>query len=281
MSRSAICKAKNPATCPYHGAVIRMHQAAVTGDVQAYFDARTEVQNLENSNLSEDELVSAINEDSLPAGSAFVAPTPEEPLTPYQKMVKDGKFPTAPFVSDMVGKTPPYLRSDDGDILYARADMDQPFHGEFDYIRVVLDRPLEHAGGGLPAEHEHLAQLIGYKYRSTIVGESLANPERDTDQSMVIFADVTKSQSSNMFRAIGKFEDEFGDFLNDGSPVRQRGENAGTRLVTGLRRPARAALYYGYAWRQDEPEFAFRGDAEGAVAESSNWNERDEFEELN
>lgn len=41
------CKAKNPSACPYHGAALRMEEAQVKGDFEAYFAARTDFEKAE------------------------------------------------------------------------------------------------------------------------------------------------------------------------------------------------------------------------------------------
>lgn len=39
------CKAKNPRTCRYHSAILRMEKAAKKGDLDAYFEARQQAEN--------------------------------------------------------------------------------------------------------------------------------------------------------------------------------------------------------------------------------------------
>jgi len=50
---SEICKAKDPRTCPYHGAVMRMYDAQSSGDLEAYFTARITVEELQKKNWDE------------------------------------------------------------------------------------------------------------------------------------------------------------------------------------------------------------------------------------
>jgi hypothetical protein len=38
------CRAKDPRTCPYHGAELRMNAAATVGDLDTYFQARLEME---------------------------------------------------------------------------------------------------------------------------------------------------------------------------------------------------------------------------------------------
>ncbi len=54
--RKAPCRAKDPSTCPYHGAVIRMEKAAETLDLDAYFAARQEVETAETNGWVEDQI---------------------------------------------------------------------------------------------------------------------------------------------------------------------------------------------------------------------------------
>lgn len=56
MTTSANCRANNPATCSYHGAVIRMDEAARTGDVNSYLQARFEAEQAKNNRSLKDRL---------------------------------------------------------------------------------------------------------------------------------------------------------------------------------------------------------------------------------
>ena len=42
------CRAKNPSTCPYHGAVLRAETALKKGDTEGYFEARKEADEQKN-----------------------------------------------------------------------------------------------------------------------------------------------------------------------------------------------------------------------------------------
>lgn len=42
------CRAKNPSTCPYHGAVLRAETALKKGDTEGYFTARKEADDQKN-----------------------------------------------------------------------------------------------------------------------------------------------------------------------------------------------------------------------------------------
>jgi hypothetical protein len=82
------------------------------------------------------------------------------------------------------------------------------------------------------------AQLIGYQYASTVRGEPMDRPVRDSPYSFVIAADTTKSPSDDLGRAIEDFERGLQHTLQYGSPKRTT-DRAGagtkdTRLVQGL-----------------------------------------------
>lgn len=51
---SEICKAKDPRTCPYHGALMRMYEAQAKGDFTAYFTERQKIEDLQKHNWEDD-----------------------------------------------------------------------------------------------------------------------------------------------------------------------------------------------------------------------------------
>lgn len=58
---SAVCRAKNPAYCPYHGAVMRMEHAERTGNVEVYLEARKAVDSAERDNWNEEQYFDAMD----------------------------------------------------------------------------------------------------------------------------------------------------------------------------------------------------------------------------
>lgn len=84
----------------------------------------------------------------------------------------------------------------------------------------------------------HACQIIGYKYATTVRGEQMPHPVRDSPCSFVIHADTTKSTSDDLGMAMEKFEDDFKFMLQYGSPQRTTDRagagTKGTRLVKGM-----------------------------------------------
>lgn len=108
-------------------------------------------------------------------------------------------------------------------------------------MRFQANRPLS------DEESNHLAQLIGYQYRSTVRGESMGDPERDTPYSFVMSADTTKTSSDDLGMALERFEDGLNGTVQEGSPVRttNRSGPKGTRLVDGFNDPdLKIEIYY-------------------------------------
>jgi hypothetical protein len=110
-------------------------------------------------------------------------------------------------------------------------------------MRFEANRPLT------DDEVSQMAQLIGYRYRAAIRGESLGWPERDSAHSFVVAADTTKSRSDDLGVALEDFEDDLDGLIFEGSPVRTTDRagagTRGTRLVEGFNDPdLKVAIYY-------------------------------------
>lgn len=87
---SAVCKAKDPRTCPYHGSVIRMNDALQSGNVNDYMFYRKIVEDQEHSGWLEDELSNA----------EYVAPvTVSERLKSLMRWDEEGGALEPPIVS--------------------------------------------------------------------------------------------------------------------------------------------------------------------------------------
>lgn len=102
-------------------------------------------------------------------------------------------------------------------------------------IRLEANRPLS------DEEIKTAARALGYAYRSTVAGESLSDPTRDSSHSFALHADTTKSRRDDLGVALDDFHETLPGTLRDGSPVRTtdragRGTK-GTRLTEGLNDP--------------------------------------------
>lgn len=121
----------------------------------------------------------------------------------------------------------------DDQVFHRRRDKVYP--GEPYAIRLQANRPLT------DDEADHVAGAMGYAYRSTIAGESLGVPERDTPYSFVVSADTTKSARDDLGMALEEFEDTLPTMIDEGSPVRKTDRagagTKGTRLVEGMHEP--------------------------------------------
>jgi len=99
-------------------------------------------------------------------------------------------------------------------------------------MRFQANRPIS------DAEMHRAAQLVGYAYRSTVNGESIGSPVRDSPFSFAISTDTTKSRHDDVGDALANFEDRLPAMLIEGSPVRSTNRagagTQGTRLVDGI-----------------------------------------------
>ena len=118
-----------------------------------------------------------------------------------------------------------------------------PHHSDIYFLRIQADEELS------DEEVTRLAQLTGYAYRTTVRGESLGYPERDSKRSFVVHADTTKSRSDDVGYALAKFSHNLPQIAKTGSPVRKTDRagagTAGTRLVDGLGVDKGITVYYG------------------------------------
>lgn len=117
-------------------------------------------------------------------------------------------------------------------------------------MRIQASRPID------DDEMLVMAGLVGYTYRSTIAGESIGRPERDSPYSFVVGADMTKSSRDDLGQAIRDFEDTLPTMIAEGSPIRKTDRagkgTKGTRLVNGLGEDIGFELYYDDIWDPEE-----------------------------
>jgi len=129
----------------------------------------------------------------------------------------------------------------DDQVFHRRRD--KVFPGEPYAIRLQANRPLT------DDEARHVAGAMGYAYRSTVAGEPLGMPQRDTPYSFVVSADTTKSARDDLGMALEAFEDMLPTMIDEGSSVRKTDRagagTKGTRLVEGMHEPDLAfEVYY-------------------------------------
>ncbi|WP_156250791.1 hypothetical protein [Pseudactinotalea terrae] len=111
---------------------------------------------------------------------------------------------------------------------FDRIEEPEQLPAQFDALRVQVGRGLTEQ------EAQHLAGLVGYGWATT-GGEPLPTPEQDTPNSIVLYADSTKTRS---LAQVDMFVDDLAALVADGSPVRKTDRmgagTKGTRLVEGL-----------------------------------------------
>lgn len=98
-------------------------------------------------------------------------------------------------------------------------------------MRLEFDRDIS------DAEAERITQLVGYQYRSTIVGDPI-EASRDTSRSLVIEADTGTSKATDRAQALENFQNGLADTISSGSPLRTTNRagagTQGTRLIEGI-----------------------------------------------
>lgn len=209
-STSSQCRAKDPHTCPYHGAVLRMEAAQAVGDFDTYFRERTIVEGMKPEKVDD-----FFDEVALPSRKLTVT------------------YPDGPVVSDEVEA--------DGIIFYRRRPgvfPNWPYAMRFQANRKLSDDDVKRMAG-----------LVGYSYRRTVAGEPLSDPVRDSDYSFYVFADTTKTASDDLGMALERFEGELPGMFLEGSDVRKTDRagagTKGTRLIDGFNDPGlKVELYY-------------------------------------
>lgn len=228
---SEVCRAKDPRTCPYHGAVLRMYEAQAVGDFDAYFAARTAVEKAKAENWAEPEAGIAsleeklgINKPVAQSGKVFSTdPRVQNGEVLDEVYVVDPRYPAGVSGEDNVTK-----------FVRIREDI---MENEPQYIRIQANRKLDAAG------LEKMATLLGYHYRTTIAGEPLGEPYQDSPYSFVVFADTTKGR----MRDFGKFEGEMNQVMVEGSPPYKTNRKGpiGSRAIDGFNdEDLKVEIYY-------------------------------------
>jgi len=242
---SEICKAKVPADCPFHGNVMKMYEAQARGDVIAYFEARTIVE-AKKKTWNEDDLNTAIA-GSLSTAKAeqpkVAAKKAEERIIPDEAPVVESGAPASEADEGFA------VKSDDSrvqqGIVFDRVEHEGTvFHRSRDgvypdwpyQIRIQANRELD------AEDVKKMASLMGYKYRTTVAGESLGWPERDTPFSFIVYADTTKTSRDDIGPALDDFESQLPTMVQEGSPLRKRTQD---QAIEGFHEPdLEFSIYY-------------------------------------
>lgn len=221
MTTTAICKAKDPNLCPYHGAVLRMYEAQKTGDVQAYFEARTIVEAKEKEKWSEEEFAEAISKSTLPE---LLVEQKELSIVNAKDLDDNPDFQYFP--ASVRSFDPDFPEDKEGLVFNHSSEYkhDFPYH-----IRIQANRELN------AADVEKFASMLGYAYRQTVAGESLGWPVRDSKRSFYVHADTTKGRTDDVGMALERMEEIYSSYVDSGTPPRVRKDN--TRAIEGFNDP--------------------------------------------
>jgi len=241
MSLSAACRAKDPRACPYHGAVIRMNEAQIAPipNFHEYYEARKIVEAKEKEGWDEQAYVDALNEGGTIPKSLAKKTRAKKKVVESERASSTDPAAQAGTVYDEIDVVDPDF-PDSPRTFYRRKE--GVYAGEPDAIRLQANRKLN------DKDVEKMASLLGYNYRTTVAGESLGWPERDTPYSFVVGADMTKSSRDDLGMAVEELENNLPTFLNDGSPVLKRGSRgkvAGERAIDGFQeKDLKVEIYY-------------------------------------
>ena len=237
MSVPAACRAKDPRTCPYHGAVIRMHEAHAKKDFNGYYEARQIVEEKEKQGWIENvqDVDSAVFGSAPSLAEERVSDVPEVLVSAsdgINRVIPNSNDPRAQAgdVLNRIAVVDPEYPNDTPTVFHRRRD--GVFAGTPYAIRIQANRPLD------AEDVKKMASLLGYNYRSTVAGESLGWPVRDTPFSFVVSADTTKSSRDDLGMALEEFETNLPDMIQNGSPVLKRGSRgkvAGERTIDGFK----------------------------------------------
>lgn len=231
MTVSAICRAKNPQTCPYHGAVIAMHLAEAANDFGSYYKARQIVEKREAEGWTEQDYVEKLDEKPATGEKFMFEDQGIETFNSHIDEASGAILSSAPDVQEgklfnRVVALNPNSPNDEGILFHRQRPGVTPV--EPYYVRVQFNQPLDEE------KLEQIAGLLGYSYAAHVRGENLGWPVQDTPYSFFVHADTTKSPARSISAALEEFKANFEVYLKEGTPVRKRahkGEPAGTRAI--------------------------------------------------
>jgi len=232
----APCRAQDPTSCPYHGAIIRMEQAEKRQDFEAYATARAELDEVEKT---------AWFEDTMPPILATIEDIEEHGVyeRDAQAVSSDDPRVQAGQVFDEIDVYNGYEIPTRFSRIREGVGADWPYN-----MRFQANRPLT------PEEARQAAGAIGYQYRRTIAGEPLGDPHIDSPYSFVLGADMTKTARDDLGIALEEFEQDLDHAVINGSPVRKTDRagagTKGTKLIEGLNDPTlKFEIYYDSVYR--------------------------------
>ena len=125
--------------------------------------------------------------------------------------------------------------------------------GEFYHLHFVADKEVT------ADEISHMFKLIDYAWAATVAGERLSVTGDNGPDSFTVFADVTKSQRSDVGGAIADFMDLWPKMLTEGSPVRTTnragGGTKGTQKIVAFPKPITLTMYADNVWTDSNSPF--------------------------
>lgn len=255
------CRAEFPNKCRYHGLdaqkaeiQTKIDTAINKQDFNGYYEHRLELDNLPTQDKAEkleEEIKTAKNSQDFEKYKSLRDKLYKYVGVTYGKEAEEqstGEAPTlvhhAVPLSNSQAANDPNNRPDHVIVsnLYGESEVytAAEIYPDFPYsMRISANRPLT------DSETEKIANLTGYLYRSTLNGEPLGNPWRDSNSSFVISADFTKASGKNNQ---SNFENDLNDFITNGTPIRKTNRSGpntiNTRLVDGINEDLDIKLYY-------------------------------------
>jgi hypothetical protein len=221
-----------------------MHEAQIAGDVKAYFDARSIVEAKEREGWTDSDYSEQISSSVAKSDANAKLEKRLDNMTAWERAKAEA--PTSKSAAAQNGEVLDMVRAidpddpDDKGILFHRRRDDVPPEYPY-YIRIQANRELN------DKDVEKLAGMLGYTYRSTVAGESLGWPVRDTPYSFYVHADTTKSSRDDAGMALEELEEKYPTMLHEGTPVRKRaynGQPAGTRAIDPVDDPNLKVHFY-------------------------------------
>lgn len=221
---SSICRAKDPSTCYYHGAVINMYDAQRRGNWDEYFAARQRVEEAERRGWEEEVSNFAQN------GSQGFPAVPEQAQQPSQQQ---GQVPQRrPWFKDEL---------EVNGVRYHRRRKDV-FARRPEHLRIQVVRPLDEA------EMEKLQGILKAHFRAKTHNGSLMNFTADSPSSFTAELSFGAIQQEDLDAKIHEFESSLRSTVEEGTPVRTTNKSGagtkGTRKFDGFQENLKVQLYY-------------------------------------
>lgn len=207
------CRAKDPRTCYYHGALIRMEKAQSEGDFEGYYQARKLVESTDAEAWVQNEIVNfgSVSRKH-PEGS------PQNPIASDSDLISDKFVPQAIMHCDVKGVTTTYHQARRG-VVPESADK----------MRIQFNREMA------PEDAERAFKLIAYQFRVATNGGTMTKTETDSRYSFILESTIPDNLVEDRearLDALRKFHRSIGQTLIEGTPQRKTKEN--TRLHEGF-----------------------------------------------